>query len=139
MFSNPEFLKKMGGIMSLVLAGCAHPSGTPPDAAATIAPAAPATVAEPAMATLPLLPASNSAPVTNEMLALPLPAHEVEIRHLKELLEKQTQQTRELQHKLDQTLERLRALKAIERSLTQHAPAAKPALTTPRGALAPTP
>ena len=133
MFSNPELLKKMGGIMSLVLAGCANPSGTPPDAAA------PATVAEPAMATLPLLSASNSAPVANEMLALPLPAHEIEIRHLKELLEKQTQQTRELQHKLDQTLERLKALKAIERSLTQHAPAAKPALTTPRGALAPAP
>jgi TolA-binding protein len=139
MFSNPEFLKKIGGILSLVLAGCANPSAPPPDAAAAVAAAAPATVAEPAMAPSPLLPASHSAAVANEMLALPLPAHEVEIRHLKDLLEKQTQQTRELQHKLDQTLERLKALKAIERSLTQHAPAAKPALTTPRGALAPAP
>jgi hypothetical protein len=41
-----------------------------------------------------------------------------EQRRLSELLEKQTQQTREVQRRLDQTNDRLSALKAIERSLT---------------------
>lgn len=41
-----------------------------------------------------------------------------EQRRLEDLLDKQTQQTREVQRRLDQTNERLEALKAIERSLT---------------------
>jgi len=50
-----------------------------------------------------------------------------EQRRLEDQLEKQTQQTREVQRRLDQTNERLEALKAIERSLTNRlspAPAA---------------
>ena len=41
-----------------------------------------------------------------------------EQRRLSDLLDKQTQQTREVQRRLDQTNERLEAIKAIERSLT---------------------
>ena len=48
-----------------------------------------------------------------------------EQRRLEEQLEKQTQQTRDVQRRLDQTNERLEALKAIERSLTSRAPAAR--------------
>ena len=47
-----------------------------------------------------------------------------EQRRLEDQLEKQTQQTREVQRRLDHTNERLAALKAIERSLTIRAPAA---------------
>lgn len=47
-----------------------------------------------------------------------------EQRRLEDQLEKQTQQTREVQRRLDQTNERLAALKAIERSLTIRPPAA---------------
>lgn len=47
-----------------------------------------------------------------------------EQRRLEEQLEKQTQQTRDMQRRLDQTNERLEALKAIERSLTSRPPAA---------------
>ena len=52
-----------------------------------------------------------------------------ELRRLEDQLEKQTQQTRDTQRRLDQTTERLEALKAIERSLTNRSPAASP--TTP--------
>jgi DNA repair ATPase RecN len=52
-----------------------------------------------------------------------------EQRRLSDLLDQQTQQTREVQRKLDQTNERLEALKAIERSLTSR-PA--PANATPQ-------
>ena len=45
-------------------------------------------------------------------------------RRLEEQLERQTQQLHDLQRKLDQTHERLEALKAIERSLTSRPPAA---------------
>ena len=45
-----------------------------------------------------------------------------EQRRLEDLLEKQNQQTRDVQRRLDQTLERLEALKAIERSLTSRLP-----------------
>jgi DNA repair ATPase RecN len=45
-----------------------------------------------------------------------------EQRRLSDLLDKQTQQTREVQRRLDQTNERLEALKAIERSLTSRPP-----------------
>ena len=60
-------------------------------------------------------------------LASLLAARLGEQRRLEDLLEKQTQQTREVQRRLDQTNERLEALKAIERSLTNRlspAPAA---------------
>ena len=52
-----------------------------------------------------------------------------EQRRLEDLLEKQNQQTRDVQRRLDQTNERLEALKAIERSLTSRPPppAAAPA------------
>ena len=46
-----------------------------------------------------------------------------EQRRLEDLLDKQTQQTRDVQRRLDQTNERLEALKAIERSLTSRPPA----------------
>ena len=55
-----------------------------------------------------------------------------EQRRLEEQLEKERQQTREVQRKLDLTNERLEALKAIERSLTTRPPpppAAAPAQT----------
>lgn len=45
-----------------------------------------------------------------------------EQRRLEDLLEKQNQQTRDVQRRLDQTNERLEALKAIERSLTSRPP-----------------
>ncbi len=57
-------------------------------------------------------------------LARLLAARFAEQRRLEELLDRQTQQTREVQRRLDQTSERLEALKAIERSLTPRAPAA---------------
>lgn len=49
-----------------------------------------------------------------------------EQRRLEELLDKQTQQVREMQRRLDQTNEKLEALKAIERSLTTRPPTAPP-------------
>ena len=58
-----------------------------------------------------------------------------EQRRIEDLLEKQNQQTREVQRRLDQTNERLEALKAIERSLTSRAAAppvhAAPAASAP--------
>ncbi len=60
-----------------------------------------------------------------------------EQRRLEDQLEKQMQQTREVQRRLDQTNERLEALKAIERSLTNRPPPA-PA-THSRGAHPPAP
>ena len=65
-------------------------------------------------------------------LARLLAARYGEQRRLEDLLDKQTQQTREVQRRLDQTSERLEALKAIERSLTNrpHTPAA-PATAAP--------
>ncbi|EJL87456.1 hypothetical protein PMI15_01149 [Polaromonas sp. CF318] len=58
-------------------------------------------------------------------------------RRLEEQLEKQNQQLRDVQRRLDQTNERLEALKAIERSLTSRPPAAPtsaPAASRPRPA-----
>ena len=49
-----------------------------------------------------------------------------EQRRFEELLDKQAQQTRDAQRRLDQTTERLEALKAIERSLGSRAPTATP-------------
>jgi len=60
-----------------------------------------------------------------------------EQRRLEEQLEKQNQQLRDVQRRLDQTNERLEALKAIERSLTSRppvAPASAPAASRPRPA-----
>jgi septal ring factor EnvC (AmiA/AmiB activator) len=56
-------------------------------------------------------------------LARLLAARYSEQRRLEDQLEKQNQQTRDVQRKLDQTNERLEALKAIERSLTSRTPA----------------
>jgi len=60
-------------------------------------------------------------------LARLLAARYGEQRRVEEQLEKQTLQVRELQRKLDQSNERLEALKAIERSLTSRPAAAAPA------------
>lgn len=56
-------------------------------------------------------------------LARLLAARYGEQRRLEDQLEKQIQQVREVQRRLDQTHERLEALKAIERSLTSRPPA----------------
>ena len=58
-------------------------------------------------------------------LARLLAARYGEQRRLEDLLDKQTQQTRDAQRRLEQTHERLEALKAIERSLISrpHTPA----------------
>ncbi|MBK5207038.1 MAG: hypothetical protein JJD98_17055 [Polaromonas sp.] len=57
-------------------------------------------------------------------LARLLAARYGEQRRLEEQLEKQIQQTRDVQRRLDQTNEKLDALKAIERSMTSRPPAA---------------
>ena len=62
-------------------------------------------------------------------LARLLAARYGEQRRLEDLLEKQNQQTRDVQRRLEQTNERLEALKAIERSLTSRSPA--PAASAP--------
>ncbi|MEO5660598.1 MAG: hypothetical protein ABIQ90_12530 [Polaromonas sp.] len=62
-------------------------------------------------------------------LARLLAARFGEQRRVEDLLEKQNQQTRDLQRRLDQTNERLEALKAIERSMTSRPPA--PAASAP--------
>jgi hypothetical protein len=59
-------------------------------------------------------------------LARLLAARFAEQRRAEEQLEKERQQVRELQRKLDQTNERLEALKAIERSLTTRPAASAP-------------
>ena len=59
-------------------------------------------------------------------LARLLAARYGEQRRVEEQLEKQGQQTREVQRRLDQTNERLEALKAIERSLTTRPAASAP-------------
>ena len=51
-----------------------------------------------------------------------------EQRRFEDLFDKQVQQTRETQRRLDQTVERLEALKAIERSLGARVPAMAPPL-----------
>ena len=60
-----------------------------------------------------------------------------EQRRLEDQLEKERQQTREVQRKLDQTNERLEALKAIERSLTTRPPPPPAAAQVPAPAPAP--
>lgn len=56
-----------------------------------------------------------------------------EQRRFEDLLDKQVQQTREAQRRLDQTAERLEALKAIERSLGARVPAMAAPLTNNNG------
>jgi hypothetical protein len=60
-----------------------------------------------------------------------------EQRRLEDQIEKERQQTREVQRKLDQTNERLEALKAIERSLTARPPAPPAPAQVPAPAPAP--
>jgi len=70
-------------------------------------------------------------------LARLLASRYAEQRRLEEQLDKQNQQLRDVQRRLDQTNERLEALKAIERSLTSRpstAPASAPAASRPRPA-----
>lgn len=64
-------------------------------------------------------------------LARLLTARYGELRRLEDQLEKQTQLTREVQHKLDLTNVRLEALKAIERSLSNRPPAPKASAPAP--------
>lgn len=72
---------------------------------------------------------ANDSPEAQSLHALArlLAAHYSEQRLLAEQLELQTQQTRDVQRRLDQTNELLEALKAIERSLTNRpaAPASR--------------
>lgn len=68
-------------------------------------------------------------------LARLLAARYGEQRRLEEQLDKQNQQLRDVQRRLDQTNERLEALKAIERSLTSRPAASSPA---PAGRARPT-
>jgi hypothetical protein len=71
-------------------------------------------------------------------LARLLASRYAEQRRLEEQLDKQNQQLRDVQRRLDQTNERLEALKAIERSLTSrppNAPASAPAASRTRPAV----
>lgn len=71
-------------------------------------------------------------------LARLLAARLGEQRRFEDLLDKQSQLARDLQRRLDQTLERLEALKAIERSMTRR-PALPATATTPASAAPPAP
>lgn len=64
-------------------------------------------------------------------LARLLASRFAEQRRLEEQLEKQNQQMRDVQRRLDQTNERLEALKAIERSLASRPPAAPASAPVP--------
>lgn len=70
-------------------------------------------------------PSAQAQPL--QPLARLLAARYADQRRLEDQLERQTQQLREVQRRLEQTYERLEALKAIERSLTSRPPAAAPA------------
>jgi hypothetical protein len=77
---------------------------------------------------------------TLQPLASLLASRYGEQRRLEDQLEKQTQQTREVQRRLDQTNERLEALKAIERSITNRlSPAASAPASSNRSTRAPAP
>ena len=64
-------------------------------------------------------------------LARLLASRYVEQRRLEEQIERQAQQLRDTQRRLDQTNDRLEALKAIERSLVSRPPGATPAPANP--------
>jgi hypothetical protein len=70
-------------------------------------------------------------------LARLLASRYAEQRRLEEQLDKQNQQLRDVQRRLDQTNERLEALKAIERSLTSRPPAAPASAPSVRNRPAP--
>ena len=75
-----------------------------------------------------LLANTNAEAQALHPLARLLAARLGEQRRFEDLLDKQSQLARDLQRRLDQTLERLEALKAIERSMTRRpAPPAEPA------------
>lgn len=61
-----------------------------------------------------------------------------EQRRLEEQLEKQNQQVRDVQRRLEQTHERLEALKAIERSLVSRPPTAAASAPAPANRVRPT-
>lgn len=65
-------------------------------------------------------------------LARLLASRYAEQRRVEEQLEKQNQQLRDVQRRLDQTTERLEALKAIERSLNSRPPAPAASAPVPR-------
>ena len=71
-------------------------------------------------------------------LARLLAARLGEQRRFEDLLDRQSQLARDLQRRLDQTLERLEALKAIERSMTRR-PVVPSTTTTPATAATPAP
>lgn len=71
-------------------------------------------------------------------LARLLAARLGEQRRFEDLLDRQSQLARDLQRRLDQTLERLEALKAIERSMTRR-PVVPSTTTTPATAAPPAP
>ena len=64
-------------------------------------------------------------------LARLLASRYIEQRRAEEQLERQNQQVRDIQRRLDQTNERLEALKAIERSLSNRQPAPPPPVAAP--------
>ncbi len=64
-------------------------------------------------------------------LARLLAARYLELRRLEDQLERQAQQLRDSQRRLDQTTEKLEALKNIERSLTVRPAAGSPGSATP--------
>ena len=80
--------------------------------------------------------ASTSEPALQlQTLARLLAARFVEQRRVEDLLDRQNQQLRELQRRLEQTQEKLDALKEIERSLNKR-PASAPA-AAPNGRVRP--
>ncbi len=72
-------------------------------------------------------------------LARLIAARLTEQRRIEDQLERQNQQLRDTQRRLDQTNERLEALKAIERSLSSRPAAATPVLPAPPAVPASTP
>lgn len=84
---------------------------------------------------------ANASPEAQTLhpLARLLAARYGEQRRLEDQLDKQAQQTRDVQRRLDQTNERLEALKAIERSLTSRsAPSASPSSPSASSSTVPT-
>jgi hypothetical protein len=83
---------------------------------------------------------SSAAPDAQPLqpLARLLAARYGEQRRVEDQLEKQAQQLRDTQRRLDQTRERLEALKAIERSLTSRLPAPVASATSAATAATPT-
>jgi chemotaxis protein histidine kinase CheA len=104
-------------------------SPAPAAAAAGAASQPPAQASEPASLRAPATPAAAASP-PHAALARLLRSRLAEQRRLEELAERQAQQLREQQRRLDQLSQQLDALRAIERSLGTR-PAAPPAPRTP--------